>query len=190
MSTLLKLKVREFDEMVASGAFDALEHRHIELIHGELRETSPFGPHHGILVAWLTRWSFTYTKKETWIWVGLSVGIPKFDSVPQPDLAWIRSGITRQQHPQPADVMLLIEVSHSSLSYDLGEKKELYAQAGIQEYWVVDIEAEAVHVFRNPSGNQYAQSVTVGPGETIAPQVEPMAVLDVAKLFRAGSRSE
>ena len=186
MSTLLKLKVHEFDEMVASGAFDALGHRHIELIRGELREMSPISPQHSILVAWLIRWSSKHTADETWIWAGSGIGIPELDSVPQPDLAWIRPGITGENHPQPSDVMLLIEVSYTSLSYDLGEKKELYAQAGVQEYWVVDVDGSRVHLFRKPVRNQYEESITVGPGETIAPLVEPTAVLDVAKLFLAG----
>src|SRR5215213_8093532 len=89
MSTLLKLKVHEFNEMVASGAFDTLEQRHIELIHGELREMSPISPRHADLVAWLTRWSTAHTTEEIGIRVGLSVGIPELDSVPEPALAWI-----------------------------------------------------------------------------------------------------
>ena len=188
MSTLLKLKMHEFDDMVASGAFDTLEQRHIELIHGELREMSPIGPQHADLVTWLTRWSTAHTTEKIGIRVGLSLGIPELDSVPEPDLAWIRPGVYRKQHPRPADVLLLIEVSYSSLNYDLGEKKELYAQAGVQEYWVVDVAAEKVHVFRNPSRNQFNESMTVGPGEPIAPLAEPTAVLDVAKLFLAGDR--
>ena len=188
MSTLLKLKVHEFDEMAAGGAFDALRHRHIELIRGELREMSPISIWHSILVAWLNRWSFRHAPEETWIWVASGIGIPELDSVPQPDLTWIRQDISRKHHPQPADVMLLIEVSCSSLSYDLGEKKDLYARAGIQEYWIVDADGRKVHVFRNPSGNQYNESITVGSEESIASLAEPTALLDVAKLFLAGAR--
>jgi len=183
MSTLLKLKLSEYEAMVDRGEFDGVNRRRVELIRGELREMSPIGPSHDNLTAWLNRWSVSHTAAEIDIRVQGSLCIPALESVPQPDLAWTRPGQYGQRHPGPEDVLLVIEVSRSSLKNDLGEKKELYAEAGVQEYWVVDVDARQIHVFRSPSQSQYQESFTVGAGQTVAPQAEPHALLDVGQMF-------
>lgn len=63
------------------------------------------------------------------------------NSRPEPDLLWVKAGRYQQGHPTADDVMLAIEVSHTSLQYDLSEKASLYAEAGIVEYWLVDANA-------------------------------------------------
>ena len=78
---------------------------------------------------------------------------------------------------------MIIEVAHSSLDHDLDEKLQLYATSGIVEYWVVDVEGEAVRVFREPSGKSYRDIQTIGLGESISPLVAPNANLGVNMLF-------
>jgi len=71
-------------------------------------------------------------------------------SVPQPDLALLlpRADDYIRAHPTPADLHLLIEVTESSLKYDVGTKVPLYARCGAAEGWVVDLDERAVRVFR------------------------------------------
>ena len=183
MSTLLKLNLSEYDAMIAQGAFDGLERRHIELIYGELREMSPAGPLHEEIVSLLNEWSVENKPKNVRIRVQSSIGIPELDSAPEPDLAWVRRVRYSTKRPGPPDVLLAIEVSHSRLAYDLGEKQELYARAGVQEYWVVDVHGQQIHVFRNPKNEVYQESVIVTPGASLFPLVEPSAALDVSALF-------
>ncbi len=71
---------------------------------------------------------------------------------PEPDVVW---AVGAAAHPLAADVLLLIEVADTTLHLDLGEKAALYAEAGIPEYWVVDIESRRLLVHRQPAGGEY-----------------------------------
>ena len=74
-------------------------------------------------------------------------------SEPQPDFSLLRKSLRGypDEHPRPPDVYLLIEVADSSLEFDLGAKLELYARAGIREFWVVDVTSTRVLVHRRPT---------------------------------------
>jgi Uma2 family endonuclease len=107
-------------------------------------------------------------------------------SEPEPDIAIVahRDDYYKHEHPSPRDVALLVEVAHSSLTFDLGRKLRLYASSEISEYWVVDIEHKSIHVHRSPSGNQYTDVVTLQAGNTIAPLAAPACQVGVDWLFR------
>ena len=81
------------------------------------------------------------------------------------------------------DVLLIIEVSYSSLKSDQQEKEELYAKAGIGEYWIVDITHELIHVHRNPAGGRYELIEQFGRDQCLAPQIQPHAVLVINDLL-------
>lgn len=74
---------------------------------------------------------------------------------PIADLAIVRQRSYKEGHPGPADTVLIIEVSNSSLRDDLSRKKLMYAAAGIPEYWVVDLNARVLHVFARPKSGDY-----------------------------------
>jgi Uma2 family endonuclease len=184
MSTTLRLTLAKFDRMVADGAFDSLRDRRIELLHGELRSRSPPGPDHSNAVSRLTGWSAAaMLKKLAAVRVQDPVAIPELDSQPQPDLAWVQVRSYSDRHPLPAEVLLLIEVADSSLDFDCGEKAELYAAAGIQDYWVVSLPERLVHIYRRPTDGAYADHRTAGRGEEIAPLADPRYKLSVAELL-------
>jgi len=182
MSASLKLTIAEFDRMIERGEFDHSKKR-VELIHGELREMSPVGPAHDDIISFLNRWSCSCTQDDVGIRVQCSVELPELESVPQPDIAWVRRGRYRQRRPQPEDVLLVIEVAASSLKYDLGKKQLLYAAAGVVEYWVVDVRGECIHTFRHPTKKGFRTTKTYGRSQTLAPAAAPKANLDLAKLF-------
>lgn len=79
------------------------------------------------------------------------------DSEPEPDIAIVRGSWPnyRQRHPGPEDIFLLVEISDSSLTKDLELKKSIYAAAGIQEYWVLDLTKLRLIMFRNPQRDNY-----------------------------------
>lgn len=85
--------------------------------------------------------------------------------------------------PEAADVRLLIEVSNSSLRYDLGEKADLYAAAGIVEYWVVDVQHHCVNCMTEPIDGNYTTRRRVTPPETLTPICGADRPLDLAALF-------
>jgi Uma2 family endonuclease len=69
--------------------------------------------------------------------------------------------------PDPEDVILLVEVSDSTLKFDRGGKLQLYAEAGIQEYWIVNLVDRAVEVYRDPHEGTYQTRRTAPVGESL-----------------------
>jgi Uma2 family endonuclease len=184
MSVGLRITLDEYMEMIADGAFEALRDRRIELIHGELRQMNPPGPDHSDAVSRLITWS-TPAIIENLIKARVQdpIGIPNQDSAPQPDVAWVRVREYRDRHPLPAEVLLLIEVADSSLDSDCGEKAELYAAAGIQDYWVVSLPERLIHVYRRPQNGVFAHHTTAGFGEELRPLAYPQFALSVTELL-------
>jgi Uma2 family endonuclease len=188
MSTAAKLSLKEYEQIVATGVFDGKNHRRLELIRGELREMSPIGPVHAELVAWLTNWSIRNTSAaEIQVRVQSPLALEDADCAPEPDIVWVRSNRFFSGHPKAADVLLLIEVADSSLDYDRGEKAELYAAAGIADYWIVDAIDRTVEIHRHPAGVEYRDVESFSIGDVIYPLVAPAAGLDVSSLFGRAS---
>jgi len=169
--------------MVELGAFDRLN-RKIELIRGEICEMNPAGPIHDDLIAFLINWSVRATNPSV-IRVTAQTGLEllELDSRPEPDLLWVRADRYRDRHPAAADVKLAIEVADSSLQNDLNQKSALYAEAGIVEYWIVDVQGKCIHVFRQPSSGVYADCSLVKPGQQVTPLAPCNAPLDLQELF-------
>lgn len=183
MSTALRLAIQDYERMIARGAFDGLGKR-VELIHGELLEMNPAGPVHDDHVSYLTRWSASNTSaNDCSVRIQSGLRIPEFDSQPEPDVLWVKPRRYLDRHPQANDVLLAIEVADSSLEYDRNTKAKLYGQAGICEYWIVDIQQHLVHVYQQPSQNGFESYQAAGVGDTVSPRAFPQARLDLSELF-------
>ena len=187
MSTALRIQIAEYDRLVERGFFAELAEKRIELIYGELREMNPAGPSHEHIIGVLTDWYTAFAPhQDVALRVQMSVGITPLDSVPEPDIAWVRRRNYSRRRAQVEDVALLIEVADSSLAYDCGEKAALYAQAGIRDYWVVSIPEACVHVFREPRGDAYSLITRLGTDERVAPLAFPAISLEIGPLFEYG----
>jgi Uma2 family endonuclease len=106
--------------------------------------------------------------------------------MPEPDLMLLkpRADAYRSRYPASADLLLLIEVSDSSLAFDQGLKRALYARHGIAEYWVIDIPHESLHRYLGPTPEGwYAQRNTFKSGDVVAPQALPAVPVAVGPLF-------
>ncbi len=183
MSTIFaKITGPEFDSMVDRGAFDCLEGKKVELIRGELRFMNPAGPIHDDYIDYLTRWSHK-SATEGIANIRVQCGFVCDDNRPEPDVLWIQPRRYGRIRPTARDVMLLIEVSDSSLSSDLREKADIYAEAGVQEYWVVDIPSSRIHVLSKSDGKSYRKiEIAVAP-QFLSPTCLPSAKLDLTDLF-------
>lgn len=109
------------------------------------------------------------------------------NSEPEPDLA-IAQPLGREyleHHPYPENIFWLIECSQATLSKDLTEKKEIYAEAGIKEYWVIDLKNQQLIVFRNLLNQAYKTELTLTSGfiSTIA---FPELQISVSTLLQKG----
>ena len=186
MSTLAKLSVAEYEQIVASGVFAGRNNRRIELIWGELREKGPKSPAHAWAVDRLTAWSFAATPRDkVRVRVQNPLAFIDADSEPEPDIVWAKRRRYPSRHPSSDDVLLLIEVADSSLAFDRGEKANLYATAGILDYWIVNLADRTVEVRRDPHEGHYRSVQTFGAGSVISPIAIPEARLSVDSLFAA-----
>ena len=90
---------------------------------------------------------------------------------PEPDVIVLRRPAEElgAANPAPPDLLLVAEISVTTLDYDLGAKAALYASAGIAEFWVLDLTANRIVVHRNPSGERYASIVAYYANEAVAP---------------------
>lgn len=183
MNTDLRLSVADYERMVAKGAFDELTQR-IELIGGAIKSMNPAGPVHDDIIEYLTRWSIKSTdEKLVGVRVQSGLDLSDFESRPEPDLVWVKAGRYLRGHPRAEQVLLLIEVADSSLAFDISVKADLYAQAAIPEYWVVDTNAEEVRVHRTPWEGRYKEITTFAAADKISPQCLALATLDLYMLF-------
>lgn len=85
--------------------------------------------------------------------------------------------------PSPADVYLVIEVADFSLAYDRDVKIPLYAQAGIQEAWLVNLPQRVIEIYRDPAANGYREVRVLHPGDRLSPQAFPDFELTVEMIL-------
>lgn len=105
-------------------------------------------------------------------------------SEPLPDVAVTREGyIAYDENPAADDLLLVIEVSDSSIRPDLTSIALLYAKAEISEYWVVDVDKRRVIVHRDPSQEGYREIMEWKQGETVSPLAQPESHIAVADIF-------
>lgn len=184
MSTTAHLTLTEYDRMIAGGVFQAAQRRRIELIRGELRDMNPIGSLHEVVVDRLTEWSFeNLPRGRAWVRVQNSIGLPELESAPEPDVAWVARRDYSRGRPVGGDVLLVIEVADSSLAYDRGEKADLYATAGIADYWLVNLPGRTIEVRRDPAGGRYRTLRTFSGDEPVHPLAVPGVNLVPARLW-------
>jgi hypothetical protein len=177
-----KLSVADFHKLGAAGILG--EDARVELIDGELIEMSPIGPRHASTVDSLAELLAPQSAGRFRLSAQNPLAIPP-RSEPQPDLMLLRPRADRYADslPGPDDVLLLIEVADRSADYDRGVKRALYAQAGIREYWVVDLTAARVEVHRGPGADGYAQQLDFGPADKISPEALPEVAVELRLVF-------
>lgn len=144
----------------------------VELIEGEVVEMNPIGSRHAACVKELTWLVSRQLSDEFRVDVQNPVTL-NGGLEPQPDLAVVRARDYRDSLPTPEDVLLLIEVADTSLAYDRNVKLPLYAEAGIQEVWIVDLTGESIERHTNVFGEGYHFTARAGRGEELRSEVSP-----------------
>lgn len=177
-----RFTVREYHQMGEAGIFT--EDDRVELLEGKIYAMSPIGSQHAACVSRLIR---VFTKKlDEQAIVSVQNPVELNDrSEPEPDLAILlaRDDFYAEQHPKPADVLLLIEVSEATLRFDREVKLPLYAQNGIAEVWIIDLKRAGVEVYRDPQDGVYGQKLTLKRGQKITPEKLPFLELTVQELL-------
>lgn len=161
--TRRRFTVEEYHRMAEAGILKPTDR--VELIRGEIVEMSPIGRRHAAFVNNLNEILVTRLRSRAIVSVQNPVVVGD-DSEPQPDLAVLRKREVpyKDADAVAVDVLLLVEVAEHSLRYDRTVKLQLYAGAGIPEYWVVDCANEFVEIHRTPSADGYRDVLRV-PGD-------------------------
>jgi len=179
MKTLMKWSLEDYHQLINNGV---LCKKKVELLDGELIEMSPESPLH----SYVTRSSSDYLRQalKRLARVIEAHPITLTNSEPEPDLAIVKLSPTdyKHHHPFPEDIFWLIEISNKTLNYDLNDKRKIYAQDGIIEYWVADINNRQVHIFLNPKDGDYQTTKIVSEG-VIKTQTFPTIDLSIQHLF-------
>jgi hypothetical protein len=176
-----RFDVDEYHAMVRAGIL--MEGDRIELIDGELVEMHTIGSRHLACVIRLNHLLVPPLAGRARVSIQGSMRLDRY-SEPEPDVLVLRPRADdyASAHPGPADVLLAIEVADTSLAYDRTVKLPLYARAGIAEVWIVDLEARAVEVHREPSANGYRHFEHVREGR-IVPAAFPDLELELADIL-------
>jgi Uma2 family endonuclease len=169
--------VGDYYTMAAAGLFK--EDDRVELIEGEVIEMNPIGSRHAACVGRLTKSCERLAGDFTIVWVQNPVRVDDY-SEPVPDVTLLkpRDDFYAQANPGPEEVLLLIEVSDSTLEYDRQIKVPLYARAGVPEVWLVNLPEEVIEIYSRPSGGEYADARVVGRGESLTSVSVPSLTLD------------
>jgi Uma2 family endonuclease len=187
MSTLqtAKISLAQYERMMEAGVFDDDQHYRVELIQGEITQMNAMGVPHANSVTFLNKWSNEVSANNVaTVRIQQPILLPPSDSVPEPDVAWVHVK-KYVRHPLPEDVLLLIEVADTTLRFDCGTKALLYAAAGIEDYWVVNLVDETVEVFREPTKLGYKRRTPYARGSFVTPLAYPQSVLQVNDVLDA-----
>lgn len=169
---------KEFERMVDLGMF---ADERVELLRGLLVKKVTQGWLHARVVAWFTEELIRALDRS--YEVRPQVPFPASDwSEPEPDVAVARKDYQRREHP--TELLLVIEVADSSLRRDRGVKLDIYAEAGVPEYWIVDVNTTTVAVHTTPTADGYQTIRTVRDGDVLRPTQLPGVELQVVEIPR------
>jgi Uma2 family endonuclease len=164
-----------------------LEGRNVILVNGELLEMPPPKPPHNTGLTLADEVLRAVFRPGYVVRNQMALDLAQ-DIDPVPDLAFVPGAARDYANRQPSTAALVVEVADSTLDYDTTTKAELYATAGIPDYWVLDVVGRQLLVFRNPApipdgGGTYRDKQTLGPDDTVSPLAVPAAAVKVADLL-------
>lgn len=160
------LTVAEYHRMAEAGIIKADEQ--VELLAGTILPMGPIGSRHTTCVKRVNRLLSTLVGETAIVSIQDPISLSDL-SEPEPDVALLAPPLEQyaHRHPGPEDVFLVVEVADSSLQKDRELKLPLYAEAGIPEVWLVDLEADQIEVYTEPQGQQYRLRRLAHRGESL-----------------------
>ena len=159
------------------------ENDRVELIAGQVVEMSPIGDHHASCVRRLNRLFSRHLLAVAIVDVQNPVVLGEHDA-PQPDLVLLKPRADGYpNHPRATDILLVIEVADTTLTYDRDIKIPLYARAAIPEAWVVDLAADRVEMYRDPIADRYRRLRPATRGDVLTPLQLPNLTLSADEIL-------
>jgi Uma2 family endonuclease len=184
--TVRRWKRSEYDRLVELGVFEG---EPVELIGGQLVVAEPQYPYHASAIS-AVEYAVRAVLPSGWI-VRTQAPVSLDDeSEPEPDVVVVPGRPADYRAEHPTRPVLIIEVAESSVSFDRQHKGSLYARAGLQDYWIVNLVDRVLEVYRDPApdasavyGWRYRLTVTLAPPALVAPLAFPAARIAVGDLL-------
>ena len=158
-----KWSIDDYHRMIDAGILDD---KRVELLNGEIIDMTPEGIPHSSSSDEAAEYLRGRLAGRAKVREAKPVTLPN-QSEPQPDIAIVELPVERYRshHPYPENIYLLIEYSYSSLAIDTEVKRRIYATAGIREYWIVNLKAMKLILYRDPVDGDYQSISTLTSGE-------------------------
>ena len=178
--------VKDYHRMAESGIFDPDER--VELLAGQIIKMTAKGTAHEAAITRTERLLRNRLGEQVLLRLQSPIQLNDY-SEPEPDIAVVTVDPLdyEDHHPTTSEVYLIIEVADSSLNRDLEVKATIYAQSGIIDYWVLDVNERQLHVFREPSQDGYQREVILRDEATIFPLAFPNCLIIVREMLRLQS---
>jgi Uma2 family endonuclease len=155
----------------------------IELIRGVIYLKPPMNRPHATAVSKSLSVITQAFGDDYYILCQLPIGLST-DGEPEPDISVVTGEPDDYvEHPTEEQVLLVMEISDSTLGFDQGLKSEVYAEAGIAEYWILDINARTLEVRREPHGKTYRSTHLYDDTQSASPLAKPDALIAIAELL-------
>jgi Uma2 family endonuclease len=174
----------DYYQMMESGIIR--EGERVELILGQIFTMAAKGTRHTVSTTKLLKELLGLVADRAVVRCQDPITLPN-NSEPEPDIviARLRSDDYVNSHPSPADIILVIEVADSTIKFDRETKAPLYAAAGINEYWIVNLIDDRLEIYRQPEGSIYASiEIITPPRSMILPQFSEIS-LNIGDFFPA-----
>jgi Uma2 family endonuclease len=141
----------------------------VELIDGQIVAMSPHGPVHSALVSRIVAQFVELFPRDRYCVRPQCTMVLGEAHAPEPDIAVVEGPCEDHERELPRTALLIVEVADSSVSFDRGRKADIYARAGIPEYWLVDVGGGRVEVRRDPSSIGYQLIRLLRPEDALSP---------------------
>lgn len=177
--------VDEYHQMLKVGILAADEH--VELLSGQILEMSPQQPPH----AATTRRASRYLDRRLEDLADVRTQLPitlRPNSEPEPDIAIVRFDANdyANRHPSSDEIFWIVEISDTTLRKDREQKAQVYAKAGIPEYWILDINLRQAYILRNPNDEGYRSEMSLTLTDSVFSLAFPTLEISLANLFLPG----
>lgn len=190
VESLRRLSLDDYHWLISCGFFERnpVVADPVEFIDGYLIEMSPNHPPHALAVERLDDVLHVALGGRARVRCQLPITLPEQNSEPEPDVAVVtRQHASLRQHPGGGEVLLVCEVADSSLAYDRKVKLDLYARAGIGEYWIINLNDQVLEIYRQPIvvGRRatYQMRLELLPNQRIAPLAFPDVEIALSEIF-------
>ncbi len=174
--------IAEWHRMGEAGIFPP--ETRMELIEGEILHTAPIGFNHAGHVSSLIHTFAPILNEQAIINAQNPVQLGDL-SEPEPDLLLLRpdQDFYTTRHPNATDVLLLVEVSDSTLRFDRNQKLRLYATHQIPEYWIVNLIDNCLEVYRQPQDGDYLDKTVLSKSDSLNLQAIPSIQIAVSTIL-------